>query len=114
MDPKPRSRGQDALVALATMPFFALVAYLSSLEKALLACTVLWAVWVAVSERWQQRGRRGFWALVGLFALVNAIAIWALPALAPFKSGLAVSFPLGIAEGFLLWWLLGRLKPNTR
>jgi hypothetical protein len=110
MDAKPRSRGHDALVAIATVtPVFAVVALLSTLEKALLAATVFGAAWVAVSERWEQRERRGFWALVGLFALINVLVIWALPVLEPFKAGLLVSYPFGMAEGLLLYWLLGRL-----
>jgi hypothetical protein len=86
------------------------VAFFSTLEKALLAATVSGAVWVAVSERWQRRERQGFWPLVGIFALVNALAIWALPVVGPFKPALAVSYPLGMAEGFFLYWLLGRLN----
>ena len=110
MDTRPRSRGHDALVAIATVtPVFLTVAYFSTLEKALLAGTVFGAIWVAVSERWQGRTRRGFWSLVGLFALVNAVAIWALPAVGPFDAGLPVAYPLAMAEGFLLYWLLGRL-----
>jgi len=110
MDANPRSKGHDALVALATVtPVFAVAALLSTLEKALLAATVFGAIWVAVSERWQERDRRGFWALVGLFTLVNLVAIWALPAVGPFKAGLTVAYPLAMAEGFLLYWLLGRL-----
>lgn len=110
MDAKPRGKAHDTLVAIATVtPVFAVVAYLSTLEKALLAATVFGAIWVAVSERWQERERRGFWGLVGLFALVNAISIWMLPAVGPFKAGLAVAYPVGMAEGFLLYWLLGRL-----
>jgi hypothetical protein len=66
------------------------VAFFSTLEKALLAATVSGAVWVAVSERWQRRERQGFWTLVGIFALVNALAIWALPLVGPFKQALAV------------------------
>jgi hypothetical protein len=115
MDGKPRSRGHDKLVTVATaITVFVVAAFFSTLEKALLAGTVIGAIQVAVSERWQTRTRQGFWGLVGLFALVNAIAIWVLPALHPFKSGLAVSYPLGMAEGFLLYWLLGRLKPHVR
>jgi hypothetical protein len=115
MDPKPSNRGHDKLITVATvLPVFVVVAFLSTLEKALLASTVSGVMWVAVSERWQERARRGFWALVGLFAFVNAIAIWALPVVGPFKAGLAVSYPLGMAEGFLFYWLLGRLKMNVR
>jgi hypothetical protein len=107
----PRSRGHDALVALATVtPVFVAVALISTLEKALLAATVFGAIWVAVSERWQERDKQGFWPLVGLFAVLNAVAIWALPVVGPFKAGLAVSYPLGMAEGFLLYWMLGRLS----
>jgi len=106
-----RSRGHDALVAIATVtPVFVAVAFLSTLEKALLAATVFGAIWVAVSERWQQRDRLGFWPLIGVFALMNAVAIWALPVAGPFKAALVVSYPLGMAEGFLLYWLLGRLS----
>jgi hypothetical protein len=110
MDAKLRSRGHEALAAIATVtPVFVAVAFFSTLEKALLAATVFGAVWVAVSERWQQRERRGFWPLVGLFALINALAIWVLPVVGPFKAALGVSYPIGMAEGFLLYWLLGRL-----
>jgi len=111
MDAKPRSRGHDALVAIATLiPVFIVVAFFSTLEKALLAGTVFGAIWVAVSERWQQRDKQGYWPLVGLFAAINFAAIWALPAVGPFKAALGVSYPLGMAEGFLLYWLLGRLN----
>lgn len=111
MDPKQRSRGHDVIVAIATVtPVFVIVALLSTLEKALLAATVFGAMWVAVSERWQARVKRGFISLVGVFALVNAVLIWALPPVGPFRPALAVSYPLGMAEGFLLYWLLGRLK----
>ena len=111
MDAKLRRRGHDALVAIATVtPVFLAVALFSTLKKALLAGTIFGAAWVAVSERWQQRGRHLFWPLVGLFAIVNALAIWALPVVGPFKSALGVAYPLGMAEGFLLYWLLGRLK----
>lgn len=96
------------------LPLFIVVASVSTLEKALLATTVSGALWVAVSERWQERARRGFWVVVAAFALANAAAIWALPVVGPFNAGLAVSYPLGLAEGFLLYWLLGRLKPQVR
>ena len=111
MDGKPRSRGRDALVAIATVtPVFVVVAFTSTLEKALLASVVFGATWVAVSERWQRRDTQGFWPLVGLFTLVNALVIWSLPVVGPFKAALGVSYPLGMAEGFLLYWLLGRLN----
>jgi hypothetical protein len=111
MDAKPRSRGHDALVAIATVtPVFVVVAFFSTLEKALLAGTVFYAAWAAVSERWQWRDRQGFWPLVGLFALANAAVIWALPVTGPFRAALGVSYPLGMAEGFLLYWLLGQLN----
>jgi hypothetical protein len=109
MDVNPRSRRQDVLVAIAVLPVFVVVAFFSTLDKGLLAGTVLYAMWVAVSERWPEREKRGFWHLVSLFALVNVIAIWALPVAGPFKSAHAVSYLLGMAEGFLLYWLLGRL-----
>ncbi len=101
------------VIVTIMLPVFFVAAYFSTLEKALLAGTVFGAVWVAVSERWQARTRRGFWVWVGLFAVVNATTIWALPVVGPFKSGLAGSYPLGMAEGFLLYWLLGRLKPDV-
>ena len=102
MDAKPRSRGQDAIVAIATVtPVFVVAAFFSTLEKALLAATVFGAAWVAVSERWQQRDGQGFWLLVGLFALANVAAIWALPVVGPFKAALG-SYPLGMAEGSAL------------
>ena len=110
MDAKSRSRGNDALVAISTVtPVFVVVASISTLEKALLAATVFGAAWVAISERWQQREKQGFWPLVGLFALVNALAVWGFPVSVPFGSALSVSYPLAIAEGFFLYWLLGRL-----
>lgn len=113
MEAKPRSRGHDALVAIATVvPVFVIVAFFSTLEKALIAATVFGAMWVAVSERWHERGKHGFWLVVSLFAVVNAIAFFALPTLGPFKAGLTVAYPLGMGEGFLLYWLLGRLRKS--
>jgi hypothetical protein len=115
MSAKYPGQRHDRLVALATViPVFVVVALISTLEKALLAATVFGAVWVAVTERWQNRTNAGFWGLVGFFAIANALTIWALPVVGPFKAALGVSYPLGLAEGFLLYWLLGRLKPNTR
>lgn len=115
MDAKYPGQGHDRLVAVATViPVFTVVALSSTLEKALLAATVFGAVWVAVTQRWQNWRRAGFWGLVGLFALANALVIWVLPVVGPFKSALEVSYPIGVAEGFLLYWLLGRLQPNTR
>lgn len=112
---KPSNRDHDRLITLAVVAStFVAVSLVSTLEKALLAGTVSAAIWVAVSERWQERARQGFWILVGLFALANAIAIWSLPVLHRFRSGLAISYPVGIAEGFLLYWLLGRLKSEGR
>jgi hypothetical protein len=109
------SQTRDRLVAIATVvPIFVVVALISTLEKALLAATVFGAVWVAVTERWQNRTRAGFWSLVGFFTIANALTIWVLPVVGPFKAALGISYPLGLAEGFLLYWLLGRLKPNTR
>jgi len=70
------------------IPVFVVVALISTLEKALLAATVFGAVWVAVTERWQNRKEAGFWGLVGFFALANALAIWALPVVGPFKAAL--------------------------
>jgi hypothetical protein len=54
-------------------------------------------------------GEAGFLGLVGMFTLMNGVAIWALPAVAPFEAGLAVAYPIGMAEGFVLYWLIGRL-----
>ena len=114
MDGKARSRGHDALVAIATvMPVFIAVSFISTLEKALLAATVFGSIWVAVSERWGRRRITGFWLLVGAFAVANAIAVWALPVVGPFKAALGISYPLGMAEGFLLYWLLGRLAKRS-
>lgn len=110
MDTKPCRKIHGVLVAIATVtPVFSVVLFLSTLEKALLAAIVFGATWIAVSERWHERGRRGFWGLVGLFSLLNAVAIWTPPVAGPFKAGLAVAYTVGIAEGFLLYWLLGRL-----
>ncbi|HEX6073343.1 MAG TPA: hypothetical protein VFY95_10100 [Sphingomicrobium sp.] len=91
-----------------------IVALISSLEKALLASTVVGSIWVAVSERWRNRTREGFWVVVAIFFIVNVIAIWAIPISRSFRAGLLVAYPLGMAEGFLLWWLLGQLKVPSR
>lgn len=110
MDVAPRSKWHDIFVAVATvLPVFVVVAWLSTMEKALLAGSAFGAVWVAVSERWNSREKAAFWPLVIAFLVVNAIAIWAIPITGEFKAGLAVSYPLGMAEGFLLYWLLGKL-----
>jgi hypothetical protein len=115
MSPKYPGQGHDRLVAVATViPVFVVVALTSTLEKALLAATVFGAGFVAVTERWQNRTKAGFWGLVGFFAVVNAVTIWVVPVFGPFKAAFEVSYPLGLAEGFLLFWLLGRLKPKTR
>ena len=94
------------------MPPFALIAYVSSLEKALVACTVIWAIWVAVSERKDSWQKPSFWWLVAAVGAANAIAIWAIPIGGPFKAGLFVAYPLGMAEGFGVYWLLGWWLPR--
>jgi hypothetical protein len=110
MEVAPRSRWHDVFVAVATvLPVFVIVAYVSTLEKALLAGTVVGAMWVAASERWQSRDKAGFWPLIVVFGIINVIGIWAIPITGEFRAGLVVSYPLAMAEGVLLYWLLGRL-----
>jgi hypothetical protein len=99
MDVARRSKWHDLLVAIATvLPVFVIVAYVSTLEKALLAGTVVGAMWVAVSERWQSRDQATFWPLIAAFGIINAIAIWAIPISGEFQAGLVVSYPLAMAE----------------
>lgn len=103
-----RRRMREGLAALAqVIPVFAVVAYLSNLEKALVASTVMWAIWVAVSARKEGWRTSGFWWIVAFVSAINAVAVWALPMNEPFKAGLAVAYPLGMAEGFGVYWLLG-------
>lgn len=103
-----RGRLREMLVVVAqTLPIFVIVAYFSTAEKALVATMAFFSIWTAVSARWEGRSRSGFWWLVGLLVLANVIAIWAIPINHSFSSGHAVAYPLGMAEGFLVYWLLG-------
>lgn len=96
------------LVAFAqVMPLFAVVAYFSSLEKALVVSTIVWAIWIAVSMRKEGWHKPGFWWIVALVAAVNAVAVWAVPINEQFEAGMAVAYPLGMLEGFAVYWLLG-------
>ena len=99
---------REGLIAIAQIILvFALVAYISNLQKALVASVVLWSIWTAVSARKQGWRTTGFWWIVALVGAINAVAIWAMPMTEPFKAGLAVAYPLGMAEGFGVYWLLG-------
>lgn len=103
-----RGRLREMLVVVAqTLPMFVIVAYFSTAEKALVATMAFFSIWTAVSARWEGRFKSGFWWLVGLVAIANVIAIWAIPINHRFSSGHAVAYPLGMAEGFLVYWLLG-------
>jgi hypothetical protein len=103
-----RRRMREGVIALAQIvPVFAVVAYVSNLQKALVASTVLWSIWVAVSARKESWRTPGFWWIVAFVGAINAAAIWALPRNEAFKAGLAVAYPLGMAEGFGVYWLLG-------
>ena len=102
-------RTREGLIALSqVIPTFAVIAYISSLEKALVASTVIWSIWVAVSARKEGWRVPGFWWVVAIVAIVNAVAIWAIPINERFSAGLTVAYPLGMAEGFAVYWLLGR------
>jgi hypothetical protein len=104
----PTFAPNDKLIGIAIgLPIFAVTAYFSSLEKALIAATISMAMWTAVSAHWSKPKDIGFWVIVAMFGVANSAAIWALPTLPQFKAGLTVAFPVGIAEGFLLYWLLG-------
>jgi hypothetical protein len=103
-----RRRMRESLVVLAqVIPVFVIVAYLSNLEKALVASTVVWSIWIAVSARKEGWQTSGFWWIVTIVSGINAVAIWAIPINGPFKAGLIVAYPLGMAEGVGVYWLLG-------
>lgn len=103
-----RRRLREALVIFAqTFPVFAIISYFSSLEKGLVATMALFSIWTAVTARWEGRHTAGFWWLVALIVIANAVAIWLLPISQRFPSGMAVAYPLGMIEGFLVYWLLG-------
>lgn len=104
----PTFAPNDKVIGIAIgLPIYAVTAYFSSLEKALIAATIAMAIWFAVSAHWSKPKDRGFWVIVVMFCVANAAAIWALPTLPQFKAGLTVAFPVGIAEGLPLYWLLG-------
>ncbi len=42
-----------------------------------------------------------------MVVIANIVAIWAVSFDRPFSSGHAVAYPLGMAEGFCVYWLLG-------
>jgi hypothetical protein len=56
-----RSMREALVVFVQVIPVFAVAAYFSSIEKALVASTVLWAILVAVSERKEGWQKPGFW-----------------------------------------------------
>jgi hypothetical protein len=103
-----RRRVRESLVGFAQIiPIFAAIAYFSNLQKALVASTIIWSIWVAVSARKDGWRMPSFWWIVALISLLNAAAVWVLPLKERFNAGLAVAYPLGMAEGFGVYWLLG-------
>ena len=101
-------RLRETLVVVAqTLPFFVSVTYVSTPEKALVATMAFFSIWTAVSARWDGRDTPGFWWLVGLVLVANVLAMWAIPINTRFSSGHAVAYPVGMAEGFVVYWLLG-------
>ena len=103
-----RGRFRGALIVFAqTLPVFVVVTYISTPEKALVTTMAFFSIWTAISARWDQRHNPGFWCLVALILAANALAIWAIPMNTKFSSGHAVAYPAGMAEGFVVYWLLG-------
>jgi hypothetical protein len=104
-----RRRMREGVVAFAqAVPIFAIFAYLSNLEKALVASAILWSIWVAVSAHKDGWRTPSFWWIVALVSVINAVVIWVLPLNEPFRvPALAVAYPLAMAEGFGMYWLLG-------
>jgi len=103
-----RRRLREGLVVVAqVIPIFAITAYFSTLEKALIASTIIWSIWCAVAARKEGWRKPGFWLIVACVGAANAIVIWTIPLGEPFKAGIAVAYPLAMAEGFAVYWLLG-------
>jgi glucan phosphoethanolaminetransferase (alkaline phosphatase superfamily) len=103
-----RRRIRESLVIFAqAVPIFATIAYFSNFQKALVATTIIGSIWVAVSARKDGWQMPSFWWIVALVSLLNAVVVWALPLNERFNAGLAVTYPLGMAEGFGVYWLLG-------
>lgn len=103
-----RGRLREMLVVVAqTLPLFVVVTYISTPEKALVATMAFFSIWTAISARWDGRNKPGFWWLVGSVVFVNALGIWAIPMSTRFSSAHAVAYPVGMAEGFFVYWLLG-------
>lgn len=103
-----RRRMREMLVIIAqTLPLFVVITYLSTPEKALVTTMAFFSIWTAVSMRWDGRHKSGFWWIVGLVIAANAAAIWSIPMNSRFSSGYAVAYPVGMAEGFGVYWLLG-------
>jgi hypothetical protein len=103
-----RGRFREALIVVAqTLPVFVVVTYMSTPEKALVTTMAFFSIWTAVSARWDQRDKPGFWWLVGLVLVANALAIWAIPMNTKLSAGHAVAYPVGMAEGFVVYWMLG-------
>lgn len=86
---------REGVVTFAqVIPIFAVVAYLSSLEKALVASTIIWSIWVAVSARKDGWRTPGFWWVVFFVSVANCMVVWFLPLKEPFSvPALAVAYP---------------------
>jgi hypothetical protein len=114
-----RRRVRESLVVFSQLvPIFAAIAYFSNIQKALVATTIIWSIWVAVSARKDGWRKPTFWWIVALVSLLNVVAVWVLPLNEPFNAGLAVAYPLAMAEGFGVYWLLGwwlrrKAAPNS-
>ncbi|MDR6125936.1 hypothetical protein QE361_003636 [Sphingomonas sp. SORGH_AS802] len=103
-----RGRIREAVIVFAqTLPVFVIVSYISTPEKALVTTTVFFSIYTAVMSHWGVRNQRGFWLLVALILGVNIVVIWAIPITGKSPSGHAIAYPIGIAEGFAVYWLLG-------
>lgn len=95
------------------VPVFVVVAYVSNMEKALLAASATGALSLAASERWAHHRRAGFWAILILAGLANAVTVWLLPIGSEFKSSRAVAFAALVPQFLLLYWGLGRLGRSS-
>lgn len=100
------SRRKDFLAFVPLIPVFFLIAEISNLQKALVSVVAIYTFYVLISEKWSNKGRVGFWIIVGLFAVIHAIAIYSVT-LESRISPAMIFLPLSVVDFFAMYYAIG-------
>lgn len=93
---------------LSLLAVFIFISFISNLEKALIGSQIFCAFYIIIQTKYETRKESlndwRFLSIIGTFAVIHIIAIWAID-FPEFSAGM-VPVPFAIADGFLMWWML--------